>query len=170
MRHQTKTVLETGGRIAGVARSAEAVTLGLLDAIDGTVDAMHGIAQVTRGFAKIMAALCEQAESAPHVEGDYLDPDDVAINGLSSTASTLKDILPVMIKKRAAIDCDCRLKDHHCEALHAAYEDAMSATVELIDIVDATRAAIIRHDLAAEPRSAEAFSTVDALIADLRSK
>ena len=170
MRHQTETVLQTGGRIAGIARSAEAATLGLLAAIDGTVDAMHGIAQVTRGFVKIIAAVCEQTAAARRTEGDYIDPDDVAIDMLAKTVATLKDILPVMIKKRASIDCDDRLKDHHCEALHAAYEDAMSATVELIDIVEATRTAIIRHDLAAEPRSSEVFATVDALITNLRSQ
>lgn len=167
---RTETVIETGDRIAGIARSTEAVSIGLLDAIDGTVEAMLGVSQVTTGFAKIIAALCDKVSATPIVESAYLDPDDVALDILARTAAVLKDVLPVMVKKRAAIDCDCRLKDHHCEALHDAYEAAMSSVVDLIDVIEATRSEIVRHDLAAEPRNAAVFSTVDALIANLRSQ
>ena len=168
VRHETAT--QTGDRIAGIARSTEAVSIGLLSAIDGTVDAMNGIAQVIAGFSKILEDSREGIEAKEIVTSAYIDPDDVAIGVLLRTLEQLKDLLPVLIKKRASIDCDCRLLEHHCEALHDAYQKTMEEIVDLMDIVQGTRDAIISHDLKAEPRDVEVFSAVDLLIADLRSK
>lgn len=157
MQNRNETVIETGDRIADVARSTEAASIGLLAAIDGTVDTMHGVAQVSNGFSKILSGLCEKVEATPVVESNYFDPDDVALDLLSNTVSALKGALSILAQKRDSIDCDCRLKDHHCEALHDAYEAAMTAVGDLVDVVEATRHAIIYHDLKAEHRSPGSF-------------
>ncbi len=170
MNFRHDTVIQTGDRIAGIARSTEAASIGLLAAIDGTVDAMTGIAQVMAGLAKIMSKSCEEIVAKTVVESGYIDPDDVAIDILARTSDQLKDFLTILVRRRASIDCDCRLKEHHCEALHDAYGSAMEEVAELIEVIQVTRSAIITHDLKAEPRNSEAFATVEALIADLRSK
>ena len=169
MQHQNETVTETGGRIAGIARSTEAASIGLLVAIDGTVDAMQGIAKVMSGFSTMIASAVEEIEAKTVTEGEYIDANDNAIDAMERASAQLKTFLTRLVLKRTAIDKDNRLKDHHCEALHEAYEQATSEVAELIEALQATRSAIIVHDLKAEPRStAETYATVDDLISSLR--
>lgn len=171
MQHQYETVVETGGRIAGIARSTEAASIGLLAAIDGTVDAMQGIAKVMSGFSTMLVSAVDEIEAKRVTEGEYIDADDTAIDAMERAAAQLKNFLTRLVLKRTSIDKDNRLKDHHCEALHDAYEQATSEVAELIEALQNTRSAIIAHDLKAEPRAgAESFATVDALIANLRGK
>lgn len=171
MNHQYESVTETGGRIAGIARSTEAASIGLLAAIDGTVDAMQGVSQIMSGFSKMLSSAVEEIEAKTVVESKYIDGEDIAIDAMERAADQLKTFLTRLVLKRTAIDKDNRLKEHHCEALHDAYESATSEVAELIEALQMTRSAIIVHDLKAEPRaSAESFASVDALIANLRGK
>lgn len=171
MQHQHETVIETGGRIAGIAMSTEAASIGLLAAIDGTVDAMQGIAKIMSGFSTMLVSAVDEIEAKTVVEGEYIDAEDMAIDAMERAIDHLKNFLTKLVRKRTSIDKDCRLKDHHCEALHDAYEEATSEVAELIESLQTTRSAIIAHDMKAEPRSnAETFSTADALIASLRGK
>jgi hypothetical protein len=161
----------TGARITAIARSTETVSLELLRAIDGTVDALGGLSKVVGGFSALCSTITTEANSAEIVEGEYLDADDQAIDALGRTATDLKDFLVVLVRKRATIDSDPRLCDHHCDALHDAYEVAEAAVAELIEIAQVARSAIIAHDLKAEPRGGpEVFATVNALIANLHGE
>lgn len=160
----------SGHRIAGLARSTEAASIGLIDAIDGTVDALTGIASVMSGFDRVASSIADEIKIRPVETGKYLDPDDEAIDALKQAASCLKDFLALLVRKRSAINRDARLKDHHCEALHDAYEASSGAIAELIESLESLRATIISHDLAAEPRDAQAFSTVEALVKNLRGQ
>lgn len=159
-----------GHRIAGVARSTEAASIGLIDSVDGTVDAMIGIAKVMSGFDQMTSSMAADIKKRAPEPGNYLDPDDEAIDALGKAASSLKDFLAHLVRKRSAIDCDARLNGDHCEALHDAYEEASSAIAYLIESVESFRAAIISHDLAAEPRDTESFEAVTALIQSLQDK
>jgi len=170
MRHQSERHNGTGERIVGIAQSTEAASIGLIAAIDGTVDAMLGIAQIMGGIAKVVGAGRDEIESLSIAEEEYIDPDDVAIDTIARSETQLDAFLRKLVLKRAAIDKDCRLKDHHCEALHEAYESAMNEVAELIELLADFRAAIIAHDLSAEPRTdCDACETVSALIAELRA-
>lgn len=165
------TFAETGHRIAGIVRSTEAVSIGLLNAVDGTVDAMNGISQIMSGFHALLSGASNEIGNAEISEGEYLDADDTAIDAMERSTSLLKDFLTKLVIKRTAIDKDARLKNHHCEALHDAYESAMEATASLIEEIQTLRSSIIAHDLAAEPRgNAETYETMDALIANLRGE
>ncbi len=167
----TATFADTGRRIAGIVRSAEAVSIELLNAVDGTVSAMEGVSKIMTGFHEVISGAAVEIAGAEIVEGAYLDADDGAIDSMIRSTSLLKDFLTKLVNQRAAIDKDARLKDHHCETLHDAYESAMESTASLIEEIETLRSAIISHDLAAEPRGdARTFETVDALIADLRGK
>lgn len=167
---QTKLAM-TGARVAAIARSAETVSLDLLKAIDGTVDALNGVAKIASGFHSLLHGLSDEVNAADVVEGEYIDADDTAIDGLNRAAGELKDYLAQLVRRRTTIDADPRLCEHHCEALHDAYEAAITAVAELVDALQAARAAIIAHDLKAEPRGGpEVFATVDDLIADLRGE
>lgn len=159
-----------GRRIAGIARSTESASISMLAAIDGTVDSMVGLGSVITGFDKMLSSFALELDSMPAEAGKYIDPDDEAIDALRSASSSLKDFLAKLVRKRGAIDCDSRLKPHHCEALHDAYECAEVAIANLIESAESLRALIIKRDLEAEPRDAEAFSTVEALVSSLRGK
>lgn len=165
-----ETVIDTGNRIAGIARSTESASLGLLADINGTVDAMTAIAQVMSGFSKMLTTVRDGINGCKVVEGSFIDPDDVAIDSLVSAANQLKERLPVLVRKKGSIDCDCRLKEHHCEALHDAYDQAIEAVADLIEVLEETRQEIISYDLKAEPRDTESFETVESLIASLRAQ
>lgn len=154
-------------RIVGVVSGAEAATLGLLKAVDHTVDAMFGIEKVMREFASILIPATEYINNTEIAPGVYVDADDKAINLAAGLSDSLKNFLAVLVRKNAAVDKDGRLKDHHCEALHEAYEQAAGSVAELVEIVDELRRAMIRHDLAAEPRDLDKCGTVDELIASL---
>lgn len=169
MKHRFERHAVAGDRITGIAQSTEAASIGLISAIDVTVDAMDGIAQIVAGIAKVVSAVCDDIASAKVEEGKYLDPDDVAIDAMQRAEFQLGEFLRKLVLKRSAIDRDCSLKDHHCEALHGAYESAMTEVAELIELLADFRSAIIAHDLKAEPRvGTESYETVDALIANLR--
>lgn len=171
MNHQHENVIVTGDRIAGIAQSTEAVSTGLLAAIDGTVDAMQGIVKIMSGLAAMIANAAEEIEAKNVKEGEYIDPDDVAIDAMGRATDQLKTFLMKLVLKRQTIDKDCRLKDHHCESLHDAYEEAMDEVASLVDVLDVTRSAVISHDMKAEPRGdSPSFATADALIESLRSK
>lgn len=167
---QTK-LAATGARVAAIARSTETVSLDLLKAIDGTVDAMTGITKIVDGLVSIIGGVVTEVNATAVVEGEYLDANDVAIDTMARTAGELKDFLTVLVRKRAAIDCDPRLHEHHCEALHDAYEGTINAVAELIETLESARATIIAYDLKAEPRGGpEVFDTVNDLIANLRGE
>lgn len=155
-------------RIATIARSTETVSLELLRAIDETVDALAGVAKVASGQAELISSVTAEVTDATPSPGAYIDPDDRIIDTMMRTAGELKNSLTVLVRRRAAVDGDGRLRDHHCEALHEAFEAAIAAIAELADSLDTARAAIITHDLKAEPRDgAEVFGTVTDLISNL---
>lgn len=169
MSHHIENHIGTGDRITGVAQSTEAASIGLLSAIDGTVDAMSGIALIMAGMSKVVGAVYDEIVSTEAKEGVYIDPDDVAIDATQRAEVQLGEFLRKLVLKRSAIDKDCDLKGHHCEALHAAYESAMTEVAELIELLADFRSAIIAHDLKAEPRNdSESYDAVGALIANLR--
>lgn len=161
---------DAGHRIAGFARLAEASSITLLDAIDGTIETLSGLASIMSGFDQLLSSIADDIKSKPVETGHYLDPDDEAIDALAQAATGLKNHLTKMVRKRAAINRDSRLKNDHCEALHEAYEDASGAIADLIEGIESLRALVITRDLAAEPRDGEAFESAVALIDSLRNK
>lgn len=170
MNHQNENVIVTGDRIAGIAQATEASSIGLLAAIDGTVDAMQGIAKIMSGFSTMLSNAVEEIAAKTIRENEYIDPDGIAVDAMASAATNLQNFLTKLVLKRTAIDKDNRLKEHHCEALHDAYEEATSEVAALVEVLLQTRAAVISHDLAAEPRGdSTGFSTVEALISGLRN-
>lgn len=171
----SRNMKEEAGRhiasISGIVRTVETVSLELLRKVDGTVETMEGLAKIADGVSILTAAAITSISSAEVVSGEYLDPDDKAIDTMERTSCELKDYLQQLVLKRATIDTDPLLCDHHCEALHDAYESAMNAVAELAELLQQFRAAIISHDLKAEPRDdCESFQTVQDLIADLRGE
>lgn len=170
MSHRIEHHAGTGDRIVGIAQSTEAASIGLLAAIDGTVEAMVGVAQIMAGMAKVVGSAGDEIKSLSVIEGQYIDPDDIAIDAMERSERQLDSFLRRLVLKRSAIDKDGQLKDHHCEALHDAYDAAMTEVAELIELLADCRSAIIAYDLKAEPRSdSESYDTVDALIAGLRT-
>ena len=151
------------------ARSTEA-SIDLLKAIDGTVESLLATSDLTLAQAKLTAAFALRVKKIPVQVGAYIDANDNAIDALERAENLLKSKLARIALKRSAIDKDDRLKGHHCEALHDAYESAMDAIAILIDGVQTLRDSIISHDLDAEPRDGiEEYATVAELVTSLRN-
>ncbi|MCL2345283.1 MAG: hypothetical protein FWC58_05480 [Desulfobulbus sp.] len=164
--HQAQS---TSSKLVGIATSTEAASIGLLVAIDDTVDALQGIASVMRGFSSMIAGYGESIRTLTVAAGEYIDADGVAVDAMASAADALKRMLTRLVVLRSSIDRDTRLKQHHGEALHDAYDAAISEVAELVETLLDTRAAVITHDLAAEPRDGRVFRSAEDLIADLRN-
>lgn len=160
----------TGDKISAITRSAE-TSLELLRKIDGTVDALSAMSKVVNGIADLYDSITDEINLLEVNEGQYLDAEDRMVNALERSVSELKNLLTNLVQKRSSIDGDPRLRSHHCEALHSAYEEAEISVVDMIESVERVRSAIISYDLKAEPRGdAMVFTTVSNLIASLRSE
>lgn len=160
----------TASRVLALAKSTEAASISIIRAVDGTVDALTKIDAMQRDLAKCIHKTFEHKTGKNVVAGCYIDPDDTAIEIFEQVESGLKNFLHALVSKRTAIDRDRNLKDHHCDALHEAYDLAITSTAELVDVVRATRHAIIEHDFAAEPRESETFESVSLLSESLRDE
>jgi len=168
MYHLDERAAAAGNRIANIAQLSEAASLTLLSAVDNTVDTLAGVSKVTSGLSDMLAKTASEIDARTVVEGEYIDENDEAIDVLASAAARMKTLLTQIVRRRAAIDRDNRLKGHHCESLHESYEQATAEIADLIEVLENTRAAIITHDLKAEPRSnLQTFETVEDLIDSL---
>lgn len=128
------------------------------------------MASVMSGLSRIMEKSADEIAAMTVVPGEYIDDNDTAITSIGRAIAALQILLQRLVLRRSMIDKDGRLKGHHCESLHDAYEVADSAVAGLIEVLRNTRAAVITHDLKAEPRgSAEEFATFEDLLANLRS-
>ncbi len=154
--------------LAGIVRSAEHVTLDLLEAIDDTVSSLNGFSRVISGLETLMVDATASVVESKVVEGCYLDPDDMLIGHFDSAIQSFNHHLTRMVNKRALINLDGRLQPHHGESLHDAYDEAMTATAALLEALHSARSAIIAHDLASEPRLSP-HTSADALLAALHN-
>ncbi len=77
--------------------------------------------------------------------------------------------MPKLLLKKESIDHDEALGDDHCELLHTAYDRNISALAGLIESTKNLRAAVISHDIKAEPRTQQEFASLGDVIIDLRS-
>ncbi|NTV71540.1 MAG: hypothetical protein HGA71_15515 [Azonexaceae bacterium] len=165
MKHH-KSNIETGSKVVGIVRSTETVSLDLLQAVDATVANLADYTKIVDGLVSMLRTSIDDIKSVGVTEGEYIDPDDIAIDGMNRSLDQFKDRLAKMVLHRSEINKDCRLRDHHCETLHDSYDLAMTSVAEIIEVLSIARSEIIKHDLAAEPRC-EHFATVEDLIASL---
>ena len=154
--------------LAGIVRSAEHVTLDLLEAIDDTVTSLGGFTQVISGLESMMVGATANVVALQPQQDCYLDQGDEVINHLDQAIQSFNHHLTRMVNSRAAINRDGRLQAHHSEELHDAYDEAITATAALLEALHSARSAIIAHDLTAEPRSSP-HTTADELIAVLHN-
>jgi hypothetical protein len=155
--------------LSAFAASVEGTSLYLLRAIDQTVENLQiseNLARATSDAAAFLTRKISARKAAPEI---FIDPEDVAINGLESGYKSLEEFLPSLLLKKTSIDKDRNLKDDHSQLLHVAYERCIKALAELIESAKELRAAVIRHDLAAESKTREGFESVDDLIDSLHS-
>lgn len=141
--------------------AAESVAdLRLLKAVDETVDALGAARRFYVAHNTAGRALTAKLRGMEVVSGRYLDPEDKLIDMLSEGIDRSESELATMVAKKAAVDDDGRLGDHHCDMLHGAFDDAITALGLMIDVIHEMRAAVIAHDLAAEPRDVPAYANV----------
>lgn len=153
-------------RLAQFAAAVASSSLYLLRAIEKTVDALQDIERLSVALAASTLRLAERIRASAAVTGQYLDPDDQAIDEIEAGYRALEACLPQLLVAKSSIDEGC---GRDGESLHVAYDRTIAAWADLIEAGKGLRAAVISHDLAAEPRSSESFESADTLIAALRS-
>lgn len=165
-----EALIETGHYIADIAQfSAQAtVSIKLLDVIENTIKSLTSLTNILNGHNSQLQDLIEYVSNKDIVESEYIDPDDDAIVALEKSRIELKSVWESLNVKRASVYPSGGLNDHHCESLHDAYDLAILAAKSIVDSIEDMRFAIIKHDLAAEPRDIPLYDNVNSLIAELR--
>lgn len=159
---------ELAGRVTLLADAVESSSLYLLRAIEDTVSSLRLLEGFARSMTSNALATAEEISGCAVQTGKFVDPDHAAIDKLEAALEAFDEHVPLIERKKASIDGDKALQPHHCDILHAAYGSYLSAMEGLSEAVKILRAAVIRHDLAAEdPDSAKRYSSADELIADL---
>lgn len=148
--------------------AVEGTSLYVLRVIEQTVAALATERKLMDALAEAASALTAGIRSDKPVVGSLFDPDDAVISGFEKAYRLLEANLPRIVRKKAAIDGDTQLQEHHCEELHAAYDTNIEAIANLIEAMKDLRAAVIAHDLAAEGEPSERFDDVSSLVASLR--
>jgi hypothetical protein len=143
--------------------------LDLLADIDATVDELAKRSSEFKKASFVFSEIEANTNCAEIIKGQYLDPEDKAIDVFREAEEYLKAYIPHMLRKRASIDMDAELSETHRESLHNAYDEVLVCASMTLESVSLARQAIIRHDLAAEPRDGPAFNSMDELIADLHA-
>lgn len=155
--------------LAAFGSSVEGSSLYLLRALERTVDSL----QVNENFAVSVAGVAEKMtrdiQNSEVVPCSYVDPDDSAINGLEAAYRALEERLPKMLAQKSSIDADSNLSHEQCELLHTAYERCIERLAGLIESMKNLRAAVIAHDLAAEPRPSQYFDSPKELVDSLQT-
>lgn len=156
-------------RGAKVASAAERTSLYVLRAIDETV---ASLTKLRRRLAPVIASARDheaKVRAAKVHPEKYLDPEDLTIMSLERAYESLESGLAKFVLKRSCIDKDPELTCDQRDLLHSSYEDALQAIAQLIEALKDLRAAIIAHDLAAEPSARQTFQDCSSLIESLRS-
>ena len=155
--------------LVAFAPYAETTSLYLICAIERTVDSLHSKEDIAHAVAAKAVELTERIKGASVLPGQYLDPEDEAIDFFETGYKALEERLPALLTRKSAIDHDSKLGEDHCEMLRNSYDRAIDAVASLIEALKDVRAAIITHDLAAEPKPSEQYESAADLIQSLRS-
>jgi hypothetical protein len=149
---------------------AESTSLYLLRAITRTVDMLQAQEKVADAASGEATALTRRISAQRLVVGQFLDPGDIAINGLESGYKGLEESLPKLVSARDSLTEADPAMAGHSELLHTAFDRNISAVARLVECLKDVRAAIITHDLAAESAPRKSFKSVEDLIKNLRSR
>jgi hypothetical protein len=144
-------------------------TLTLLRQIETTVDSLCALSRWLKNQCEFAEHTLRRVENLKPTNGKYIDPDDEAIDSMNSAAAAMEKELSKLVMKKSTIDRDGHLRPDQREQLHSAYHEAIEALSYSADTIRSLRAAIIRHDMAAEPRDSSVYDSVKDFVVSLRS-
>jgi hypothetical protein len=156
-------------RLSAFGSSVEGSSLYLLRAINQTVDSLQTEERLAAAVAEVAEKMTIDIQKSDIVLGSYVDPEDIAINGIEAGYRALEERLPSMLTWQSSIDRDASLNPDQCDLLHTAYDRCIGTIARLIEATKNLRAAVISHDLAAEPRPTQYFDSPKDLISSLHS-
>jgi hypothetical protein len=154
--------------IGATARAAQGATnLLLLRDLEQTVDAIYAIRDMFEEFRNAFAGCERLVNGSPIVVGQFFDADDAAVSALESVTGAVDRVVSVFVAKRSCIDRDGALSPDLREHLHDAYEQLIEVLAQASACAAGARDAIIRHDLAVEPRDGIVYADIYELHATL---
>ena len=155
--------------VSAFAPVVETQSLYLLRAFESTLDNLGTETRAARSTAENAQKLTARVRAAKVVTGKLFDPDDAAISSIETGYRGLEEHLPVITVKKGAAEADKDLRPEQCDALVCGFDEYVDAVARLIESAKDLRAAIISHDLAAEPRPTDSFESPGQLILALRA-
>ena len=136
------------------------------------VDAAINVATDVRNFAEtgertIKQFLDRLAEAGGHAEA--IDPTDKLASISASAEAAVKETI-LAFQEQDGAWCGPSVSPEHAEEMSVSNDEAIGALQRLHDAMVDLRWAVIEHDADLEEPEGEAFSTVEDLAADMRSR
>ena len=154
-------------KLAALAPSLEGSSLYVLRTIDRAVDAMQAAERYIQAFAGILQLQAKEIRDAPVVVGECIDPGDALVDKLEISYQLFEDTLPKLLLIKSRIEKDRTVAEDQRELVILGYDRTLEAMAAYVEAAKDLRAAVISHDLAAEPAPLETFDSPDALLRSL---
>jgi len=139
--------------------------LGLLKAIDRTVDWLAGVQEKAAGELKILENIIEELIACdPETP---IDSDDTICDSIENWGNALKESISILESKRFSAYNDPKLNGEHEESVTSEYELTIGTYQKLHDATVKLRWTIMEHDAEISPVIAT-FDNAKDLIAELR--
>ncbi|MFQ5644702.1 MAG: hypothetical protein ACE5FQ_13545 [Thiogranum sp.] len=167
MRCTPQTVFQQiDGLCQSAGQAAETVSLGLLRAIDDTVESLARARNMTKGLVKVTRALTQSIHTC---DENTLDADEATCGQLEVAEAALSSTLHMLTYKRLYAVRDPKLNDHHEDAVVDAYDQTIEIISHLHDAIIDLRWAVMEHDADLESPTGEPVDNVSDLMTRLQA-
>ena len=157
-------------QINGLCQSTESVAdtvnLGLLKAINDTVDSLAQDRKTVIGLTNAIIGLTQSIDGC---SGVALDPEGAICDELDVSEGALNSVISQLGRKRLSALRAPELKNHHEHAVVDAYDQSVQAFIELHDAIVDLRWAVMEHDADLEQPTGEPVNNVTDLVARLQA-
>ncbi|RDH88682.1 MAG: hypothetical protein DIZ77_07280 [endosymbiont of Seepiophila jonesi] len=154
---------------AGQVEESATTSLDLLRAVDQTVDALSRQQRKLMPNLEMAHWLLGMLERAK-VTHEAIDPDGELDRGLERAEIATQSHVEVLKAKQDAAFRDSKLRDHHEEAVVAAYQETIGLASDIFDAVEALRIYIREFDADASGSTGQAFTSAEDIIEALDSE
>jgi hypothetical protein len=148
-------------------QTAETVSLGLLRAIDDTVESLRRARNAVEGLSKMTTSLTQSIKSCD--DGKVLDAESEVCGLLEIAEGALNSTLSMLSYKRLAAVRAPELNDHHEHAVVDAYDQTIETTSHLHDAIVDLRWAVMEHDADSEEPTGNPTDNVSDLMKRLQA-
>lgn len=156
-------------RLAALAPSVKGSSLYAIRSLSVTLDGLQAMERFFESFAAVLFRIAQETRAVAVAPEDYLDATCVLVDTLEESYRMLDEKPPSVEEMNALIEQDGQYSREQKELLRLAWDRGINSMLMLSEACKDLRAAVISHDLAAEPPPSETFDSAEALIRSLHA-